>query len=64
MNKMIRLYWSIGGLLLITSTIAFLYFVLFNYKPSWSQWFADVVLGVVGALFMKLADINRSQSNE
>ena len=44
-------YYTVGGLVLVTSAISFLYFTLFNYGATATQWTSALLLGGVGVVF-------------
>lgn len=55
-------YFTVGGILILTSAIAFIYFLLFGYKATGYQLLAATVLGVVGAVFMTIGhDMERNR---
>lgn len=47
-------YFTVGGILILTSAIAFIYFLLFGYKATGYQLIAAFVLGTVGSVFMTI----------
>lgn len=55
-------YFTVGGILILTSAIAFVYFLLFGYKATGYQLLAATVLGGVGSIFMTIGhDMERSR---
>ncbi len=62
MGKKDLIYWCYGGFLLLTSSIAFIYFTLFGYKATIVQWLSAVILGVIGAVFLLIADEKQKKS--
>lgn len=55
-------YFTVGGILILTSSIAFIYFLLFGYKATGYQLLAACVLGIVGAIFMTIGhDLERNR---
>ncbi len=55
-NVLTTIYFAYGGLLLLSSAIGFVYCLLFNIDATVQQWAATFILGVVGAIFMLIAD--------
>ena len=49
-------YFAIGGLLILSTAIAFLYFILFDYGASGQQWVAAIILGFVGTVFVTIGN--------
>ena len=47
-------YFTVGGILILSSAIAFTYFLLFGYKSTGYQLLAAFVLGIVGSIFMTI----------
>lgn len=47
-------YFTVGGILILTSAIAFVYFLLFGYRATGYQVLAAFVLGITGAIFMTI----------
>lgn len=62
MKKLQLLYFVIGGLMLLTTAIAFLYFTLFDYRASGYQWLSAAILGVIGVTFLAVAADTNSVS--
>lgn len=57
MNKFSKFYLYLGGIILITTVLAFLYMVLFAQSFEPIQWFAAGVLALVGGIFMSVGHI-------
>jgi hypothetical protein len=51
----LKLYYSVGGILMTTSALAFAYTILFNYKATFAQYSAGIFILAAGALFMGIA---------
>lgn len=49
-------YFTVGGILILTSAIAFIYFTLFGYKAAVGQWISAGILGLTGAIFLAIGD--------
>jgi len=50
------IYYSYGGIILVSSSIAFVYFTLFKYQATLTQWFSAAILGVIGMVFLFVAN--------
>lgn len=48
MKQQQRLFFITGGLLLLTSATAFLYFTLFRYDATLIQWVSAIMIFILG----------------
>ena len=53
MNKA---FFYIGGMIILTTIILFLYFVLLRGETNFMQWLAAILLAGIGASFMAIGN--------
>jgi hypothetical protein len=49
-------YFVVGGMLILTSGIAFLYFTLFGKDATLQQWISALMLGSIGSIFLTIGN--------
>lgn len=49
-------YFTVGGILILSSALAFVYFTLFGYRATGYQWISAVILLTAGSIFMAIGN--------